>query len=700
MDRFVRYSFRATLLFLLALAFSAPLLAQNENTFTLTAESLENDAAVELDKLEWKYHAGDDARWADPQFDDSSWEIINSTRLPIERLPKSGWQGIGWFRLRVRLDGTAADVPLVFEMSHWGASEIFVDGVLVKRFGVVGARSAKTEQAYNPNKTQSRIALGSTGGHLIAVRHSSAALRDPTSGWSNFLSARAPQDFGVGFELRISKLDSFLSQVETIFYDYRGAGIASGLFFAVGILFLLIYGFYPREKVYLFFGLFILSYGLYIYAVGTGNRSHDDIAKIVLLRQLIFLLIAVTNVTFLAFLYVTLAARIPRQFWIFLAASIAWLVINFAFPNSKTSLALNVLIASFILIESLRLTVQALRKGVDGAWIVGIGVLLQASSLTRVILGLSGFPLPPGVIAVQRQISTYGLVIVISIFLARRFARTNKRLETELERVKELSEKELQHERDKVEYERRAKELEEARQLQLSMLPKILPQLPNLEIAAYMKPATEVGGDYYDFHVADDGTLTVAIGDATGHGLKAGTMVTAAKTLFSNLAHQPDISQIFKQSSFALKKMNLRGLYMAMAMVKIKDRNLSVSAAGMPPMLVYRAATRQVEEIAIKAMPLGSISNFPYRQQELNLAEGDTVVLMSDGFPEMFNEQGEILDYGRAKTVLEEVADKSPQEIIEFFVRRGAEWGGTRPQDDDVTFVVLKVKDGSLSPSV
>jgi sigma-B regulation protein RsbU (phosphoserine phosphatase) len=62
-----------------------------------------------------------------------------------------------------------------------------------------------------------------------------------------------------------------------------------------------------------------------------------------------------------------------------------------------------------------------------------------------------------------------------------------------------LSEKELQHERDKVEYERRAKELEEARQLQLSMLPKKLPQLPNLEIAAYMKPATEVGGDYYDF---------------------------------------------------------------------------------------------------------------------------------------------------------------------------------------------------------
>ena len=73
----------------------------------------------------------------------------------------------------------------------------------------------------------------------------------------------------------------------------------------------------------------------------------------------------------------------------------------------------------------------------------------------------------------------------------------------------------------RAENERRAKEFEEARQLQLSMLPKKLPQHSNLEIAAYMKPATEVGGDYYDFHVGEDGTLTVAVGDATGHGLES-----------------------------------------------------------------------------------------------------------------------------------------------------------------------------------
>ncbi len=248
---------------------------------------------------------------------------------------------------------------------------------------------------------------------------------------------------------------------------------------------------------------------------------------------------------------------------------------------------------------------------------------------------------------------------------------------------------------------RRAHELEEARGLQLSMLPRTVPQLPGLEIAAYMKPATEVGGDYYDFHVGEDGTLTVAVGDATGHGLKAGTMVTAAKSLFETLAATPDIPQIFNQSSRVLKRMNLRSLYMAMMIMKIKDNQLTVSVAGMPPMLIYRAATGCVEELALTGMPLGSVKEFPYKQQRLDLCVGDTLMSMSDGFPEMFNEADEMIDYGRAKKLLEEIArHNSPQEIIDHFVRAGDEWAGTRPQDDDVTFVVLKVKDISLTNDI
>ncbi len=91
---------------------------------------------------------------------------------------------------------------------------------------------------------------------------------------------------------------------------------------------------------------------------------------------------------------------------------------------------------------------------------------------------------------------------------------------------------------------RKTQELEEARQLQLSMLPKSVPDHPLFEIATYMKTATEVGGDYYDFHLANDGTLTLAIGDATGHGAQAGIVVTATKSLFELLAEEADIARI------------------------------------------------------------------------------------------------------------------------------------------------------------
>ncbi len=203
------------------------------------------------------------------------------------------------------------------------------------------------------------------------------------------------------------------------------------------------------------------------------------------------------------------------------------------------------------------------------------------------------------------------------------------------------------------------------------MLPKKLPVIPNLEIAAYMKPATEVGGDYYDFHTSADGTLTVAVGDATGHGLKAGTVVTATKALFNNLADAPDIPNTFGQISKSLKAMNLRGLFMAMTMLKIKDNQFSISAAGMPSTLVYRAATNKVEEISLRALPLGSIAKFKYQQQQFALSANDLIVLMSDGFPEMFNEAGEMLGAEEAKRILFDGANSTPEEIIKVRIRPG-----------------------------
>jgi len=242
------------------------------------------------------------------------------------------------------------------------------------------------------------------------------------------------------------------------------------------------------------------------------------------------------------------------------------------------------------------------------------------------------------------------------------------------------------------ENERKTQELEEARQLQLSMLPRELPKLPHLDIAVYMQTATEVGGDYYDFHVSMDGTLTVVIGDATGHGMRAGTMVTAAKSLFISYAPNPDILYSFSEITRCIKNLNMGKMSMCLTMLKIKGDKMQISTAGMPPSFIFRRKTRVVEEHLFQAMPLGTMEKFPYEIKDTTLEAGDTILLMSDGLPELENFSGDMYGYKRIRNGFEDIAEKAPEEIISFLKNEGKTWSNDQPPDDDVTFVVIKVK--------
>ncbi len=239
---------------------------------------------------------------------------------------------------------------------------------------------------------------------------------------------------------------------------------------------------------------------------------------------------------------------------------------------------------------------------------------------------------------------------------------------------------------------RKTKELEEARQLQLSMLPKELPKLPNLDIAVYMKTATEVGGDYYDFNVDADGTLTVAVGDATGHGMKAGTIVSMVKALFASGGSGSDIKSFFNQSSDTLKGIELGRLMMAFMMLKIKSNKIEFANAAMPPLFIYRKQSKEVEEIMINGMPLGAMKNFPYEIKELDILSGDTLLLFSDGLPELNNENNEQYGYARVKEEFKSAAEKNTADIIEHLKNSASQWANGIEPDDDVTFVVIKVK--------
>jgi len=241
---------------------------------------------------------------------------------------------------------------------------------------------------------------------------------------------------------------------------------------------------------------------------------------------------------------------------------------------------------------------------------------------------------------------------------------------------------------------RMKQELDQARTLQLSMLPDTLPVIRHLDIAAHMQTATEVGGDYYDFYNDGHGGLTLALGDATGHGLNAGTVVTLVKSLFVAHAYQGDMRSLFGDITQTLRHMHFKKLFMGLLLGRLTDHELTLSSAGMPPVYLWRKAEEQLMPIISKSLPLGAMEDFPYTEHCIHLNTGDTLLFMTDGLPELFNDKKEEFDFDRIERVFKENAARPSQDIITALTAAADQWRGERPINDDMTLVVIKVING------
>ena len=186
--------------------------------------------------------------------------------------------------------------------------------------------------------------------------------------------------------------------------------------------------------------------------------------------------------------------------------------------------------------------------------------------------------------------------------------------------------------------------------------------------------------------------LSLAVGDATGHGLNAGMMAFVTKGLFVSEESRRGILDFFYKCNTVLRQMHMERIYMALSFFKIKDNRLQMSSAGMPPVYWYKAAEKKVEEICPKGMPLGATENYPYQCEERELAKNDVLLFMTDGFPELFNPQDTIIGYDKIPAIFAECAAKEPKAIIEALKGHIDLWAQGRPNDDDITFVALKIK--------
>ena len=253
----------------------------------------------------------------------------------------------------------------------------------------------------------------------------------------------------------------------------------------------------------------------------------------------------------------------------------------------------------------------------------------------------------------------------------------------------------IRHRMDKqksqLEEERRIQEMEQARDFQMSLIPQSPPEHPDYDIALHMKTSTEVGGDYYDFFPQEDGSMYVVCGDATGHGLNAGMMVSITKAgLYGSNFDTP--ASTTTRLNRTIKAIDLGTTRMSLNMAKFHNGSFDFTSAGMPPAYLYKHSEKEVDEILVPGLPLGSMKKADFDLHSFNLESNDALVLISDGLPECVNHEGEMLDYEPVKECITANGNKSAQGIIDSLIDLGDEWMSGLMNDDDITLVVIKKK--------
>lgn len=649
-------------------------------------------------EIKWRFSPGDDTLWADPNYDDSEWELVNPW-MDMSKPEAEKWNGIGWFRKVIKIDSTLLKKTFGAYIHQDGASEIFLNGKRIFTFGKVSDNKAD-EEFFDPGNTPFVFSFDTSTVYTIAVRYSNHS----HLGWEYFYNKFFSH---LGFSISIFDFNSNIES-ELILKQERTAtdwGI-NGFALAFSLIFFLLYFFYLKQKQNLYFALFV--FGIFLMSASTDLQyiGNSDLELLAIYRIVQFIAFSLVFTFFLLFIYESVYKRIIKLFWFFLTA---FIVINvFAFFGTIgifDNMMPFAIIIAMMTIESIRVFITGIIRKVDNIWILAIGAIL----FLVFVLGLI-FIIPLLPESVLESIASVTLVLTITIlpifmaiYLAKSYSKTKSDLEEKIVTVRELSEKQIEQERqnaelqlqaelERAENERKTKELDQARKLQLSMLPKDIPTLPNYDIAVYMKTATEVGGDYYDFHTSDSNILTAAVGDATGHGLNAGMMVSVTKGLFQNLAANADLNNIVSQFNNSIVSMKLSPMYMSLHFIRIINNQLQIVGAGMPPILYYQSSIKNILEIESAGPPLGGFPDFNYGLYTRELSKGDIIVVLTDGFAERMNNKKEILGWDKGKELLERINDSTSDEIIKEFIKTSDEWGGERLQDDDITFVVIKVK--------
>ncbi|MDD4869923.1 MAG: PP2C family protein-serine/threonine phosphatase [Kiritimatiellae bacterium] len=243
-------------------------------------------------------------------------------------------------------------------------------------------------------------------------------------------------------------------------------------------------------------------------------------------------------------------------------------------------------------------------------------------------------------------------------------------------------------------------ELNIARNIQMSFIPKTFPAFPErkeFDLYATLEPAREVGGDLYNFCMADDRHLYFGVGDVSDKGVPAALFMAVTQTMMKAVAQIKDItsSEILTAVNKELCQQNDALMFVTMfcAIYEIQTGELTFSNAGHNPPVIVRA-NGSTEWLKLPpGLVLGVDAVTTYQMARVNLAPGDMIIAYTDGVTEAMSPDRELYSEARLARVAAECSGKSPKETVEYMTKSVKDHAGTAPQSDDITIMAVKILD-------
>ena len=285
------------------------------------------------------------------------------------------------------------------------------------------------------------------------------------------------------------------------------------------------------------------------------------------------------------------------------------------------------------------------------------------------------------------NITKGNLDTVVDVRDSREFDSLSNGINTTVDRLKELiTEAE----------ERNKAELEYAAEIQRSALPSSFPAYPErneFDIYALMKPAREVGGDFYDFYFVDRNKLAISISDVSGKGVPASLFMMRGKTLIKSYAQRGiSVNDIFTNVNYNLCEGNDAGLFITswIGILDLETGHLEYTNAGHNPPLIKKAGG-QFEYLDVKpGFILGGMEGIAYQHFAMDLEEGSEIFLYTDGLTEAQNSAQELYGEERLLASANSAKHRDSREFCEYIKKGVDDFVGEVDQFDDLTMLHLR----------